>query len=40
MTFLANAGGLMSLCLGISLVGVFEVVYHFINFAAENLFQK
>jgi hypothetical protein len=28
MTFLANVGGLMGLCLGISLVGCFEVVYH------------
>ena len=29
-TFVGNAGGLMGLCLGLSIISLFEVVYHII----------
>ena len=32
ISFLGNAGGLLSLCLGISLISVFEIFYHLITF--------
>jgi len=30
--FIANAGGLLGLCMGVSFVGLFEVFYHIFNF--------
>ena len=33
ITFLGNTGGLLGLCMGLSLVSIFEIFYHFINFA-------
>jgi hypothetical protein len=32
ISFLGNAGGLISLCLGLSLVSIFEIVYHISNY--------
>jgi hypothetical protein len=29
-TFLANLGGMLGFCMGLSLVGVVEIVYHII----------
>ena len=31
-TFISNAGGLVGLCLGLSLVSLFELLYHFLKF--------
>ncbi len=30
--FLGNTGGLLGLCMGLSLVSIFEICFHFINF--------
>lgn len=32
ISFLGNAGGLLSLCMGLSLVSIFEIFFHFFNF--------
>jgi hypothetical protein len=32
ISFLGNVGGLLSLCMGLSLVSIFEVIYHLSNF--------
>jgi len=32
ITFLGNAGGLLSLFMGLSLVSIFEICFHFLNF--------
>lgn len=32
ITFMANAGGLMGLCMGLGVVSIFEIFYHTINF--------
>ncbi len=32
ISFLGNTGGLLGLCMGLSLVSIFEIFYHFINF--------
>jgi len=37
ISFLGNTGGLLSLCLGLSLVSIFEIFYHFIRFCNENV---
>ena len=31
-TFICNAGGLVGLCLGLSFISIFEVIYHFLKF--------
>jgi hypothetical protein len=40
ISFLGNAGGLFGLCLGLSLVSIFEIFYHFVNFCSAKMFQK
>jgi hypothetical protein len=40
ISFLGNAGGLLSLCLGISLISLFEIVYHLCNFCTTRIQQK
>jgi len=40
ISFLGNAGGLVGLCLGFSVVSIFEIFYHFINFCSANMFKK
>ena len=40
ISFIGNAGGLMGLCMGLSLISIFEMVYHFINFCSAKIFQK
>jgi hypothetical protein len=40
ISFLGNAGGLVGLCLGFSLVSIFEFFYHVINFCSAKMFQK
>jgi hypothetical protein len=37
ISFLGNTGGLLGLCLGLSLVSIFEMFYHFIRFCNENV---
>jgi hypothetical protein len=39
ISFLGNTGGLLGLCMGMSLVSIFEIVYHLLCFF-NNLFQK
>ena len=39
ISFIGNAGGLMGLCMGLSLVSIFEIFYHILNFTLET-FQK
>ena len=36
IAFVANTGGLLGLCMGFSLVSVFEIVYHVIGAAVKN----
>jgi len=38
-TFIGNAGGLMGLCLGLSFISLFEVVYHFFFACLRTLFN-
>jgi hypothetical protein len=38
-TFIANAGGILGLCLGLSFVSVFEVIYHLVNYGASKYSQ-
>jgi hypothetical protein len=40
ISFLGNAGGLLSLCLGLSLVSIFEIVYHIINYLTIKMQRK
>ncbi len=44
LSFIGNAGGLLSLCMGLSLISIFEIFYHFMNFGTEkvktNFFAK
>ncbi len=40
ISFLGNAGGLVGLCLGFSLVSIFEIFYHCITFCSANMLQK
>jgi hypothetical protein len=40
ISFLGNAGGLVGLCLGFSLVSIFEIFYHCIAFCSANMLQK
>jgi hypothetical protein len=40
ISFLGNAGGLLGLSLGLSLVSIFEMAYHFINFLSDKVLQK
>ena len=40
ISFLGNAGGLLSLCLGISLISLFEIVYHLCNFCTIKIQQN
>ncbi len=37
ISFLANAGGLLGLCMGFSLVSIFEIVYHLLNFVVDKI---
>ena len=37
-TFIGNAGGLMGLCLGLSFISLFEVVYHFLFACLRTIF--
>jgi hypothetical protein len=37
ISFLGNTGGLLGLCLGLSLVSIFEMFYHLIRFCNENV---
>ena len=39
IAFVANTGGLLGLCMGFSLVSVFEVLYHALT-AARNALSK
>lgn len=39
ISFLGNTGGLLSLCLGLSLISIFEIFYHLIN-VCNDMFQK
>ena len=39
ISFIGNAGGLMGLCMGLSLVSIFEIFCHILNFTLE-MFQK
>ena len=42
ISFIGNAGGLLGLCMGMSFVSIFEIIYHFINTLLkklENLMQ-
>jgi len=32
ISFLGNAGGLLSLCMGLSLISIFEILYHITRF--------
>ncbi len=32
LSFLGNTGGLLGLCMGMSLVSIFEIVYHLLRF--------
>jgi hypothetical protein len=32
LSFLGNTGGLLGLCMGLSLVSIFEILYHFLNY--------
>jgi hypothetical protein len=36
ISFIGNAGGLMGLCMGLSLVSIFEMFYHVVNFILEK----
>ena len=40
ISFLGNVGGLLGLSLGLSLVGIFEIFYHFVNFVFDKFLQK
>jgi hypothetical protein len=43
ISFLGNTGGLLGLCLGLSLISIFEMFYHLIRFCTEkfsNFFSK
>jgi hypothetical protein len=40
ISFLGNAGGLISLCLGLSLVSIFEIVYHISNYLTVIIHSK
>ena len=40
ISFIGNAGGLLGLCMGLSLISIFEIFYHFINFVTEQLLNK
>ena len=37
ISLLANAGGLLGLCMGLSLVSIFEIFYHLLNFIFEKI---
>ncbi len=37
ISFLGNAGGLLGLCMGLSLVSIFEIFYHFLTFVLKKL---
>jgi len=36
ISFIGNAGGLLGLCMGLSFVSIFEVVYHCFTFLADK----
>ena len=40
IAFVANTGGLLGLCMGFSLVSVFEIVYHACGTARKKWWQK
>jgi hypothetical protein len=40
ISFLGNAGGLLGLSLGLSMVSIFEMAYHFINFLSDKVLKK
>ena len=37
LSFISTAAGLLGLCMGLSFVSMFEVVYHFFNFAFDRV---
>jgi len=37
ISFLGNTGGLLGLCMGLSLVSIFEIFFHLINFILLNI---
>ena len=39
LAFISTSAGLLSLCMGLSFVSMFEVLYHFFNFV-HGKFQK
>ncbi len=39
LSFLGNTGGLLGLCMGMSLVSIFEIVYHLLRFL-NDIIQK
>jgi hypothetical protein len=38
ISFIGNAGGLLGLCMGLSFVSVFEIVYHFFRYWASRCY--
>ncbi len=40
ISFIGNAGGLLSLCMRLSLISIFEIFYHLINFGTERIQKK
>ena len=37
LSFISTAAGLLGLCMGLSFVSMFEVIYHFFNFGFEKI---
>jgi hypothetical protein len=37
VSFVANAGGLVGLCIGLSFVSIFEIFYHMFNAVIKNI---
>ena len=37
LDFIGNAGGLLGLCMGMSFISMFEIIYHCCNFAFHKI---
>ena len=37
VAFLGNIGGIMGLCMGLSIISIFEIFYHLVNFIHQQL---
>ena len=37
ISFIGNAGGLVGLCMGLSVVSIFEILYHIFNFILQKI---